>query len=90
MNALSYSAARANLAVTMDEVCRNHNPVIITKKRDSAVVMISLEDYEAMEETSYLMRSPKNAKRLLKSIEEAQRGKLIHKSIEELEELKDA
>ena len=90
MNALSYSTARANLAVTMDKVCKDHNPVIITKKRDSAVVMISLEDYEAMEETAYLMRSPKNAKRLLKSIEDAQRGELIHKTTDELEELENA
>ena len=40
-----------------------------------AVVMISLEDYEAMEETTYLLRSPKNAKRLLESIDQLEQGK---------------
>ena len=75
MDALSYSAARADLAATMEKVCRDHDPVIITKKRDSAVVMISLEDFEAMQETAYLMQSPANARRLLKSIDEMKRGK---------------
>jgi antitoxin YefM len=90
MNAITYSSARANLAETMDKVCRDHAPVIITKKRDAAVVMMSLDDYEALEETAYLMRSPANARRLLKSIDEMQRGKGITKSLEELELLDNA
>jgi antitoxin YefM len=48
--------------------------VIITKKGTEAVVMMSLEDYEAMEETAYLVRSPRNAKRLLESIEQLEKG----------------
>ncbi len=75
MEALTYTEARANLARTIDAVCDNHTPVIITKKRDKSVVMISLEDYEALEETAYLLRSPQNAERLLaarKAIETGQ------------------
>jgi antitoxin YefM len=64
MHAMSYTAARQNLAKTMENVCDDHEPVIITSKRDRAVVMISLEDYNSLEETAYLLRSPKNAKRL--------------------------
>jgi antitoxin YefM len=90
MNAISYSAARANLAETIDKVCDDHNPVIITKKRSASVVMMSLEDYEAMEETAYLLRNPANAKRLLQSMEEADKGNLIHKTIEELVALENA
>jgi len=75
MDAISYTAARANLAKTMDKVCSDHAAVIITRKRQSPVVMISLEDYQSMEETTYLLRSPANARRLLESIAELESGK---------------
>ncbi len=74
MNAISYTAARENLASTMDKVCADHSPVIITRNRDQSVVMLSLEDYESLEETAYLMRSPANAKRLLEGIEALESG----------------
>ena len=74
MNAITYTEARANLANTITRVCDDHDPVIITKKSDKSVVMISLEDYESMEETAYLLRSPKNAQRLLESIHELESG----------------
>ena len=83
MNAISYTAVRADLAKTMDRVCEDHEPVIITRNRDQAVVMISLEDYKAMEETAYLLRSPANATRLLESIAELERGQgQVHELIE--------
>lgn len=68
MDAITYSAARANLADTMDRVCEDHEPIIITRSGQRAVVMISLDDFKAMEETAYLLRAPKNAQRLLESI----------------------
>ena len=74
MDAISYSAARNNLAKTMEKVCEDHAPVIITRKQASAVVMMSLADYEALQETAYLLRSPENARRLLESIVELERG----------------
>ncbi|RLA41736.1 MAG: type II toxin-antitoxin system prevent-host-death family antitoxin, partial [Gammaproteobacteria bacterium] len=49
MDAISYTAARANLASTMEKVCMDHAPIIITRKSESPVVMMSLEDYQAME-----------------------------------------
>ena len=52
----------------------DHDPVMITKRPDKAVVMMSLEDYEALQETAYLLRSPKNARRLLESIHELEHG----------------
>lgn len=79
MNAITYTSARENLASTMDRVCRDHDPVIITRNRDQAVVMLSLEDYESLQETAYLLRSPANAKRMLDAIEELNQGKGIRK-----------
>ena len=74
MNAMTYTLARQNLAKTMEHVCNDHEPIIITSKRDKAVVMLSLEDYKSMEETAYLSRSPKNAKRLINAIVSLENG----------------
>ncbi|MGB4440777.1 MAG: type II toxin-antitoxin system prevent-host-death family antitoxin [Coriobacteriia bacterium] len=74
MDAIPYTRLRANLANEMDRVCEDHAPVIVTRKASSSVVMISLDDYTALEETSYLLRSPKNARRLLESLAEIERG----------------
>lgn len=81
MNAISYTAARENLASTMDRVCSDHTPVIITRNRDQSVVMLSLEDYESLEETAYLLRSPANAKRLLDAIHSLESGKGIAREV---------
>jgi antitoxin YefM len=84
MRAITYTAARDHLASTMDRVCSDHNPVIITRKRDQAVVMMSLEDYESLQETAYLLRSPANAKRLSEGIEQLERGQGVMKELSEL------
>jgi antitoxin YefM len=68
MDAITYSAARANLARTMDRVCDDHEPLIITRNGKQSVIMLSLEDYQALEETAYLLRSPANASRLLSAV----------------------
>lgn len=75
MDAISYSAARANLARTMDRVCEDHEPVIITRNGERSVVMLSLDDYKALEETAYLLRSPANARRLLAAAAQLLEGK---------------
>ncbi len=82
MNAITYTAARENLASTIDRVCNDRDPVIITRKRNQSVVMISLEDYEALEETAYLLRSPTNAKRLVSALENLEKGKAEVKEID--------
>lgn len=84
MEAITYTAARENLATTMDRVCDNHDPVIITRKRDQAVVMMSLEDYESLQETAYLLRSPANARRLSEGIAQLEQGKGVIKELAEL------
>ncbi|TWI68556.1 antitoxin YefM [Desulfobotulus alkaliphilus] len=81
MEAITYTAARQNLAKTMDRVCEDRSPVIVTRKSSNAVVIMSLEDYEALEETAYLLRSPKNARRLLESMAQLENGKGLEKEL---------
>lgn len=83
---MTYTAARENLASTIDRVCIDRDPVIITRKRDQSVVMLSLEDYESLQETAYLLRTPANATRLLDSIENLNAGKSVKKRIQDLME----
>ena len=83
MDAISYSAARANLATTMNRVCEDHEPLIITRNGQQSVVMLSLEDFTALEETSYLLRSPANTKRLMTAIEQLAAGKGTERTLAE-------
>jgi antitoxin YefM len=59
----------------MDRVCNDHDPLIITRNGEQSVVMLSLEDYKALEETAYLLRSPANARRLLNAMAQLSAGK---------------
>lgn len=68
MNVLTYSDTRANLKAVMDRVVEDRAPVVVTRKRGEAVVMISLADWNAVEETLRLMSSPPNAQRLTEAI----------------------
>lgn len=84
MDAITYSAARQNLAQTMNQVCENHSPVIITRQKAEPVVMLSLADYNSMRETAYLLENPANAAHLRQSVQEAEAGELIDVSLENL------
>jgi antitoxin YefM len=75
MDAMTYTAVRANLASTMDRVCDNHEALIITRNGEQAVVMLSLEDYKALEETAYLLRTSANARRILSGAAQLIAGK---------------
>ena len=81
MDAITYTAVRANLASTMDRVCNDHEPLIITRNGDQSVVMLSLEDYKALEETAYLLRTPANAKRLSNAISAIDSGKVKERAL---------
>ena len=83
MDTITYSTARARLADTMDRVCDDHEPIIITRSGQQAVVMMALDDYKALEETAYLLRSPRNARRLLESIATLEAGQGKAKSLAE-------
>ena len=84
MKAITYTAARESLADTMQRVCEDHDPVVITRRRDQAVVMIALDDYEALEETAYLLRSPRNARRLRSAVQQLRDGKGTVRKLPEL------
>ena len=81
LNALTYTQVRSNFSETMNRVCEDHVPIIITRQNQSPVVMISLEDYLAIEETLHLLKSPKNAARLAKGIVEIEKGMLQKKDL---------
>jgi antitoxin YefM len=74
MDTISYSAARRNLADTMERVCADHAPVVITRQQSESVVMMALDDYQALQETAHLLQSPENARRLLESVAELEGG----------------
>ncbi|MCL2161343.1 MAG: YoeB-YefM toxin-antitoxin system antitoxin YefM [Betaproteobacteria bacterium] len=86
MRTVSYSEARQNFSTTMNSAINDRVPVLITRQRGGNCVLISQEDFEAMEETAYLLRSPENAKRLLQSVERVRSGEgSVTRRIEDLE-----
>src|SRR5437016_12121900 len=81
VKSITYTAARENLAATINRVCEDNAPVVITRNRDQAVVLLSLAEYESLQETAYLLRSPANAKRLLSAVDTLKRGKGLKRKI---------
>lgn len=75
MQTINYTTARAHLAETMDRVNEDRAPLLVTRQKGEPVVMISLAEFNALEETAYLLRSPANAERLIKSINSLRKGK---------------
>ena len=73
--AITASEARKNLFPLIEQVNEDHTPIEITSKRGDAV-LIGIEDYRALEETTYLLRSPANVRRLVESLDQANSGKL--------------
>ena len=70
MEIISYTSARNKFAKVMDKVCDDHSPIVVTRQESNPVVIISLEDYNAMEETLYLLNSPFNAQKLQEAIQD--------------------
>jgi len=83
-SSLTYSQARANLAKLLDKVSLDKEIVIIKRKNSENVAMISESELSGILETAHLLRSPKNAQRLLKSLLKAQSGKEKPQSLDEL------
>ncbi len=74
MKTLSYSQTRANLAATLDAVTDDREEVVVTRAGHEPVVIVSLDDYESLKETAFLLKSPENARRLLASIDRLESG----------------
>lgn len=81
MNVITFSEARASLKSVMDDVCKDHNPTVVTRVSGEHVVMLSLADFNSMEETMYLLSSPKNANRLMESIAQLKAGRVHTKEL---------
>ncbi|QOQ75433.1 type II toxin-antitoxin system prevent-host-death family antitoxin [Pseudomonas poae] len=78
MEAIHYRKAGARLSQAMDRVNEDRIPLLITRQKGEPVVMISLTEFNALEETAYLMRSPKNAERLINSVNRLRTDKAIN------------
>ena len=74
MKTMSYTESRARYAEVLDGVANDREEVVITRAGHDPVVIVSLEDYESLRETAYLMRSPANARRLLDAMERLEAG----------------
>ena len=74
MRTMSYTESRAKYAEVLDSVVNDREAVVITRAGHEPVVIVSLEDFESLRETAYLMRSPTNARRLLDAMERLEAG----------------
>jgi antitoxin YefM len=84
MRTLSSTELRQTLSTVMDQVNDDHEPVIVHRAKGKPVVMVSLEDWASMDETTYLLSSPANAKALREAIAEGHSGKVVVKTMDEL------
>ncbi len=83
MDVLNYSETRANLKDVMDRVVEDHTPVVVARKRGEAVVMVSLADWNAREETIHLLSNPNNAARLADAIRQLDAGEGAERELAE-------
>ncbi len=74
MKTMSYSESRKNYASVLDAVVDDREEVVITRAGHEPVVIVSLDDYESLKETAYLLQNPANARRLLSAIERLEAG----------------
>ncbi|MBP7554530.1 MAG: type II toxin-antitoxin system prevent-host-death family antitoxin [Spirochaetes bacterium] len=81
MQVASYSDIRKNLKSYLDEVFLNRDPLIITRKNNENLVVISLDDYNSLTETNYLLSSKKNEERLLSSLQKARSKNSFEKEL---------
>ena len=88
MAQVSYSELRNNLAAYMERVCDERAPLFVTRQNARSVVLLSEEEYEGLMETVHLLKSPANAARLLRSINEANEGKLVERELIERDNLR--
>ena len=77
MQTISYTSLRQNLSVIMDTIVDNRETVHITRKGHESMVMLTESDFNALQETLYLLSNPRNAARLMESIEQAKQGDFV-------------
>lgn len=83
MKTMTYTESRSRYAEVLDAVVNDREEVVITRAGHEPAVIVSLDDYEALKETAYLLRSPANARRLLASIDELESGTGVERELME-------
>ncbi len=81
MNVMNFSETRAKLKAVMDTVVRDRTPVIVSRKNGESVVMVSLADWNAREETTYLLSHKTNADCLAAAIKQLDAGKGVERTL---------
>ena len=81
MDAITYTKARKNFTQTMNTVWDDQAPLIITRQNQKPIVMMSLEDYNSIEETLYLLKNSKNALRLSKALDDLKQSNFSDKQL---------
>ncbi len=81
MNAVSYSDLRQNLKTYLDKVYQDHDPLIITRKNNENLVLISIDEYNSLTETGYLLSTEANASHLRSSIAQYEAGKARNRDL---------
>jgi antitoxin YefM len=81
MKVTTYSKFRENMKSHLDSVVNDQEPLYVTRANGEDVVVLSKSDYEGLQETNYLMRSPKNAERLLHALKELDEGGGVKKEL---------
>ena len=81
MKTMSYTESRARYAEVLDAVVNDREEVVITRAGHEPAVIVSLDDYESLKETAYLLRSPVNARRLLESIDQLEAGNGVEREL---------
>ncbi len=85
MQVVNFTEARNNLKSIFDDVYHNYEDVIVNRKNGENVVIISLDKYNSMNETEYLLRSPANRRHVLESLRQLDAGEVVTMSLSELE-----
>ena len=83
MQVVSFKELRKNMKTIMNDCCNNHDLTIVTRQKEPALVMMSLEEYNAWQETFYLMKSPQNHAQLIKSMENVRKGRVQERDLVE-------
>ena len=81
MNAVTYTDLRQNLKTYMDKVLQDSDPLIITRKNNENVILMSLNDYNSLLETNYLLSNEVNAEHLKRSIVQHKSGKVFSRKL---------
>ncbi len=74
MNVISFSELRQNMREVMNTVVDQHDPMIVTRQKEAPLVLMSLSDYNAIEETAYILSNPHNAEEILTAVARVRKG----------------